>query len=124
MHWLAALATVIAGAVAMRRRASAPTREIMFWSESSPPSKFAGRLRDVPPGDALLAISVLRAGRPVQAYLGWADCRICGATLGTQDMGALGFVWPEKAEHYVEAHEVWTPELGELVAAAKTKLGT
>lgn len=42
--------------------------------------------------------------------MGWADCRICGANLGSRDLTRFGFVWPEKAEHYLTAHDVWTPE--------------
>jgi hypothetical protein len=52
----------------------------------------------------------------VQA-MGWASCRLCGANLGSRDMTAFGFVWPEKAEHYVVVHDVWTPECAALLKA-------
>jgi hypothetical protein len=48
---------------------------------------------------------------------GWAECRICGAQLGSMDLTRFGFVWPEKADHYLTEHEVWTPECGELLSA-------
>lgn len=50
--------------------------------------------------------------------MGWANCRICGAQLGSGDLTAFGFVWPERAEHYVLAHGVWTPECEQLLRAA------
>ena len=49
--------------------------------------------------------------------LGWADCRICGAQLGSMDLTSFGHVWPEKADHYLVKHEVWTPECSELLLA-------
>jgi hypothetical protein len=112
MYWLLDLA-------ARFLRPPALGREILYWSHESPPQAFAGRAATVPSGDVLLAISVLRAGKPLRAWAGWADCRICGEALGSRDVGVLGFVWPERAEHYVERHEVWTPGLTELVLAAR-----
>lgn len=53
------------------------------------------------------------------AYMGWADCRICGAKLGTRDMFGYGFIWPEKAEHYVLEHKVWTPECEQFLRAVQ-----
>jgi hypothetical protein len=58
-------------------------------------------------------------GEILMAYMGWADCRICGEKLGTRDFCGYGFVWPELADHYVLTHDVWTPECGELLAAVK-----
>jgi hypothetical protein len=55
-------------------------------------------------------------GDVLTSYLGWADCRICGAQLGTRDFFGHGFIWPEKAEHYVLEHDVWTPECAELLS--------
>jgi len=54
---------------------------------------------------------------PGTQAMGWADCRLCGAHLGSMDLERFGFVWPEKAEHYVVAHGVWTPECGQLLDA-------
>lgn len=53
-------------------------------------------------------------GGVLMGYMGWADCRICGDRLGTRDFFGHGFVWPEKADHYVLEHDVWTPECAEL----------
>lgn len=58
-------------------------------------------------------------GDVLMGYLGWADCRICGERLGTRDCFGYGFVWPEKAEHYVLNHHVWTPGCDELLAAVR-----
>lgn len=55
-------------------------------------------------------------GDVLTSYLGWADCRICGTQLGTRDFFGHGFIWPEKAEHYVLKHDVWTPECAELLS--------
>jgi hypothetical protein len=54
-------------------------------------------------------------GNVLTSYLGWADCRICGARLGTRDFFGHGFVWPEKADHYVLVHKVWTGECTDLL---------
>lgn len=48
---------------------------------------------------------------------GWANCRLCGAQLGSGDFTRYGFVWPEKAEHYLTVHGVWTPECSALLQA-------
>jgi len=53
----------------------------------------------------------------VQA-MGWASCRICGAPLGSRDLSRFGYVWPEKGEHYVVAHDVWTPECSAILRRA------
>jgi hypothetical protein len=53
------------------------------------------------------------------SYMGWADCRMCEERLGTRDLFGNGFVWPEKAEHYVLVHGVWTRECDELLAAVQ-----
>jgi hypothetical protein len=49
--------------------------------------------------------------------MGWADCRICGAQLGSMDLTRFGYAWPEKAEHYLVEHNVWTFECDELLRA-------
>lgn len=62
----------------------------------------------------------LAGGEVLEAYLGWADCRICGTQLGIKDLMGWGFMWPEKAEHYVLEHDVWTPDCARLLAAVRT----
>ena len=58
-------------------------------------------------------------GDVLMSYFGWAECRICGEKLGTRDLFGHGFVWPERAEHYVLNHHVWTPECDEMLAAVR-----
>jgi len=58
-------------------------------------------------------------GDVLMGYMGWAACRICGDRLGTRDLFGYGFVWPEKADHYVLIHQVWTKECDEMLAAIR-----
>jgi hypothetical protein len=58
-------------------------------------------------------------GEVLMGYMGYAECRICGKRLGTRDFYGNGFVWPELAEHYIIAHQVWTPGCSELLAAVR-----
>jgi hypothetical protein len=58
-------------------------------------------------------------GDILMSYMGWADCRICGERLGTSDFFGHGFMWPEKADHYVLIHKVWTKECDEMLAAVR-----
>jgi hypothetical protein len=62
---------------------------------------------------------ILSAGRTTETYTGWASCRICHSRLGTRDLGAHGFVWPEMAGHYILVHGVWTPDCDLLELAAR-----
>lgn len=57
---------------------------------------------------------------PEMQAMGWASCRICGANLGSRDLTAFGYVWPEKAEHYILTHDVWTPECTALLQAVSS----
>ncbi len=50
---------------------------------------------------------------------GHATCRVCGEELGSKDLFGHGFVWPEKADHYVLAHRVWTPGCDEMLAVLR-----
>lgn len=61
----------------------------------------------------------LAGGDVLMGYIGWANCRICGEQLGTRDFFGHGFVWPEKADHYVFVHKVWTKECDEMLAAVR-----
>lgn len=66
---------------------------------------------------------VLEHGRdahPKMQTKGWATCRICRDQLGSRDLTAFGFVWPERAEHYVLQHGVWTPECTALLHRVRT----
>lgn len=108
----------IAEKVADERRYSGK-HKLMFWSNTHRPKDYVSGTARVAPGDVLTAIAVLRSGEVFERWMGFAECRICGETLGTKDMTAFDFVWPEKAEHYIEVHGVWAPGLDHLVAAAR-----
>ena len=58
-------------------------------------------------------------GDILMSYMGYANCRICGEQLGTSDYFGHGFVWSEKADHYVLVHKVWTKECDELLVAVR-----
>lgn len=93
--------------------------------EGDDPKEFVRQ--DIPYGDrqavarALVIRSTMEPGGGSYgiAYMGWANCRICGEKLGTRDMFGHGFVWPERAEHYVVRHNVWTPGCDRLLVAIR-----
>ena len=60
-------------------------------------------------------------GHVLMNYMGRADCRICAEQLGSRDFFGHGFVWPEKADHYVIVHSVWTKECDEMLAALRRR---
>lgn len=90
------------------------TREILFWSKTYRPHDFINR----PNPRADIAVQILRNPKNKMGYMGFALCRICDAHLGSHDFAAHGFVWPQGAEHYIIAHQLWIPELDDLIAAA------
>ena len=60
-----------------------------------------------------------RGGSVLMGYMGFAECRICGERLGTRDLFGYGYIWPEKAEHYILNHKVWTPDCTEMLQAVR-----
>lgn len=58
-------------------------------------------------------------GDVLESYFGFAICRICGMRLGARDFFGYGFVWPEGADHYILAHNVWTPECDEMLTTVR-----
>ena len=92
----------------------------LYWG-SSPgqrPEDFVAR---VPAWCRDALVFILENGvdaHPDTQALGWASCRICGEQLGSRDLTRFGYVWPEKAEHYVVAHGIWTPECSAIVQRA------
>lgn len=90
---------------------------------------FTGRIPNLQPKDCItnrvtlrkrqIVGKLLAAGEPIKAYMGHAHCRICGVELGYRDLAGYGFTWPERAEHYVLEHDVWTPDCDRLFAAAR-----
>jgi hypothetical protein len=91
-------------------------RKIMYWSNAYTPSTYSNAL--IPYSKKMRAIEVLKAGVIAERYMGYARCRICDVRLGALDLTSHGFVWPQRAEHYIEAHNVWTPDLDDLLTAA------
>jgi hypothetical protein len=95
-------------------------RPMLYWGRDvgQRPQDFVGAYA---PAWARKAIAfVLENGvdaHPNMQAMGWADCRLCGAHLGSRDMTRFGYVWPEKAEHYLVTHDVWTPECDEFLHA-------
>ena len=94
--------------------------KIFYWYDDYDPGNFAGMVQRMQQSNkashrmaadqAATVVAHLQQGREHRAYKGWANCRICGAKLGTRDMTNVLCVWPEGAEHYISAHGVWTPE--------------
>lgn len=76
---------------------------------------------NVPRADREEVAAALKAGQVRLSYMGWAECRICGEKLGTRDFFGHGFVWPERAEHYVLEHDVWTKGCDELLAMLRKR---
>lgn len=82
---------------------------------------------DVRASDRLTLVSALQirsaanpsGGAVLATHAGWADCRLCGRHLGTRDFFGYGFIWPERADHYVLIHKVWTKECDEMLAAVR-----
>lgn len=86
-------------------------QEIMFWNEDHRPEDYVGCVENVDVGTLDKVLSALKGGAVHESYKGWAECRICGAHLGSRDLVHEGFIFPDQAEHYIEEHGVWTPEL-------------
>ena len=86
---------------------------LLYWSGSIPPHLY---VRDgVPEADRAVVIDALASGQVVVRYMGYAKCRICKTVLGSCDMLTHGMIYPQKAEHYLEKHRVWTSECDELL---------
>lgn len=96
-------------------------RPMMYWGDQvgERPQDFI--YRGVPAWQRDALVFILQNGvdaHPGIQAKGWANCRICGNQLGSMDLTRFGFVWPEKADHYVRAHRIWTPECTELLTQA------
>lgn len=87
----------------------------LYWSTWQRGKRPQDHIRtDIPRADRELVAAALRGGERMQAWLGYANCRLCGVQLGTCDLGGYGFLWPEQAEHYILEHDVWTPDCAVL----------
>ena len=74
---------------------------------------------DIPRVDREALAKILSAGEVAETYFGYAACRICRAQLGCKDLYGHGFLWPERAEHYILEHDVWTPACSRLLERAR-----
>jgi len=95
--------------------------KLLYWSARNPPQRFIRP--DVPPADRAAVIDALRSGRKIGFWMGFASCRICAKPLGTTDMLVWNMVYPEKADHYLSEHDVWTPECDELLRRTGVRSG-
>ena len=99
----------------------APLR-ILFW-EDVPGQRPQDFIRDdVSDNVRRFLTKILMDGESIAAYKGHAKCRICNAQLGSHDLSAYGFIWPQMAEHYITEHAVWTPDCALLVERAVIEL--
>lgn len=67
------------------------------------------RAGTAPKGTAAPFLNALRrveARASVQPCFGSSWCRVCGASNGSLEYSAGGFVWPEGYKHYVAFHAV------------------
>ena len=71
--------------------------------------------RRLDPDDRAATVRHLNSGQPFRAFSGTSTCRICGAQLGSTERTDGTWAWPDRLEHYVEAHDVLLPE--EFVSA-------
>jgi len=86
---------------------------LLSWSGWSPPRLYIRS--GVPEADRAAVIDALASGQVAVRYMGYANCRICKIALGSCDMLTHGMIYPEKAEHYLEKHRVWTRDCDELL---------
>lgn len=96
-------------------------RRMLYWGDTPGTRPHDYVRNDVPELARRQLALILQNGadaHPGIGLRGWANCRICGAQLGSGNLTAFGHVWPEKADHYVLAHDVWTPECSQLLRAA------
>jgi hypothetical protein len=102
-------------------RSNKPQR-ILFWDDVAGrrPQDFVRS--DVEDKVRHFLARVLSEGETIEHYKGSTTCRICGAMLGSHDLSAYGFIWPEKAEHYILEHAVWTADCALLVERAATQM--
>jgi len=87
-------------------------RSIGYWSvriDDGLPSPADLIDRALDPSEARWVASYLDRGLVAGSAMGAAECRICGARIGTRDLTDLVFIWPEGLGHYVLAHQLRLP---------------
>lgn len=90
-----------------------PLKAIGFWSSTrSPelpsPTQFVDK--DWDPEERRAVVDHLRRGFVARAYMGRAECRVCGRLLGSLTLTDGTYAWPEQLEHYLLEHDVRLPE--------------
>ncbi len=78
-----------------------------YWDEENPPVP-----SPIPLPEDLKAKLVrhVQAAPKYLGYKGFARCRICEETLGTQCLTDGTYVFPQKYDHYIEAHNLRPPQ--------------
>ena len=92
---------------------------LMFCSDAQDPNDFCRLVDSVSDVDRELVVDALKAGKTCRRRRARANCRVCGLQLGSTDLGGHGFQWPERCEHYIVDHGVWTPELDVFLKAIR-----
>ena len=112
----------------MRRHLHQPTAndgkliDIFFWGttkDSKPdPRDFVKENKEAV--HRLALAGVLMNGETIASYRGIAMCRMpnCKVGLGSSDLAAFGYRFPQGCEHYVLMHNVWVPGCDELLGLA------
>lgn len=54
--------------------------------------------------------SYLHDGMIAKTWMGHAQCRLCGESIGSSDLTDGTFIWPEGLSHYVTEHAVRPPQ--------------
>jgi hypothetical protein len=127
------------------QRAPVAGKRILFWKDQDSPVSVLGDFitgifglppgadprscvrNDIPYADRQTVAKALElrstmnptGAEVLMGYFGLANCRICNVELGSRDLHGHGFVWPEKAEHYILNHNVWTADCDALLAAVR-----
>jgi hypothetical protein len=62
------------------------------------------------PAERARVIGYLKRGKVKDQWMGYSDCRLCGALNGSACLTDGVYVWPEGFAHYLEAHGVKPPQ--------------
>ncbi len=73
------------------------------------------RRRELNPETKRRLILILQSGRSRDRAAVVARCPLCTKMLGVPDRTLGDYVWLEGSDHYVEAHNLVTPKLFELL---------
>jgi hypothetical protein len=60
--------------------------------------------------ERLCVLNHLRNGKVFRRFMGLSTCRICGESLGCEELTDGKWAWPQGLAHYVEEHNVRLPE--------------